>query len=75
MMKIYYKKFFDLFSLQQNLETKILYGNEVNVKVESTKHDVNKDAIAWIKIRSPADNYWKQIDYTNDFKITVSSSN
>ena len=75
MMKIYYKKFFDLFSLQQNSETKILYGNEVNVKVESTKDDVNKDAIAWIKIRLPSDNYWKQIDYTNDFKITVSSGN
>jgi len=75
MMKIYYKKFFDLFSLQQNSETKILYGNEVNVKVESTKHDINKDTIKWIKIRSPAENYWKQIDYTNDFKITVSSGN
>ena len=75
MMKIYYKKFFDLFSLKQNSETKILYGNEVNVKVESTKDDVNKDAIAWIKIRSPTDNYWKQIYYTKDFKITVSSSN
>jgi hypothetical protein len=74
-MKIYYKKFFDLFSLQQNSETKILYGNEVNVKVESTKHDINKDTIKWIKIRSHADNYWKQIDYTNDFKITVSSGN
>ncbi len=73
MMKIYYRKFQDLFSIQHNSETKILYGNEVNVKVESIKNDVNKDAIAWIKIRSPADNYWNQIDYTNNFKITVTS--
>ena len=75
MLKIYYRKFFNIFSLQSNSETKILYGNEVNVKVECAKNDVNKDAIKWIKIRSPADNYWKQIDYTNDFKITVSTSN
>ena len=75
MLKIYYRKFFNIFSLQSNSETKILYGNEVNVKVECSKNDVNKDAIKWIKIRSPADNYWKQIDYTNDFKITVSSGN
>ena len=75
MMKIYYRKFQNLFSLQQNSETKILYGNEVNVKVESTKNDVNKDSIFWIKIKSPGDNYWKKIDYTNDFKITVSTGN
>lgn len=73
MMKLYYKKFFNFFSLQANSETKILYGNEVNVKVESAKNDVNKDAIKWIKIRSPADNYWKQIDYTDGFKISVSN--
>lgn len=75
MMKIYYQKIQDLFSIKNNAETIILYGNKVNVNVESTKQDINKNAITWIKIKSPADNYWKQIDYTNDFKITVSSIN
>ena len=70
MMKIYYTKLQDLFSVTKR-ETKFFFGNEVNVKVTSLKDDPNKDAIMWIKIKSPADNYYNQINYTNDFKISV----
>ncbi len=69
-MKIYYTKLQDLFSVAKK-ETKIFFGNEVNVKVTSLKDDPNKDAIMWIKIKSPADNYYNQINYTNDFKISI----
>ena len=71
-MKIYYTKLQDLFSVTKR-ETKIFFGNEVNVNVTSLKDDPNKDAISWIKIMSPADKYYHQINYTNDFKISVSN--
>ena len=69
-MKIYYTKLQNLFSVTKR-ETNFFFGNEVNVKVTSLKDDTNKEAIMWIKIRSPADNYYNQINYTNDFKICI----
>lgn len=72
MMKIYYTKLQNLFSVTKR-ETKIFFGEQVNVNVTSLKDDPNKDVISWIKIRSPADNYYHQINYTNDFKISISN--